>query len=678
VTKKIIVAIFYFSLIPASIFADPYHQLSEDPVQGHRIADGAVLPGCPLVEEYGLTNLKEGSLTALWSQEQSGTDLARNSVRSWGNSSRVKIGQMDSGFLLVNTPLRPRNFEDIEVPNNFDRKEHLHGTPVANLIAGSFPFGAGEKADITGVWSTTDGGIADVKGAHDFFTKLNPRLINISMTGGVAKDATLYKTFTVIRGAGNSFPKLVETVSDDSSIVVGSATHWGGPTTYTQEGKVDILVPIGREMLSGREPEAKFNGTSAATPMVTGSLANVLSIIPGLNTEALRALLKNSATPLPHTEKIKRNGAGLLNAFKMVEVAKRISGLSSEKQIAAVKDPENFEFPAQSSALLAEAKQGLKMGKKEGGEDGCKKQKDSFKKLRQAFLLSDERTAISSQVFKNSAELLGNIYEEMGFHANADFYFSLDPYKRAKLFEKYFAQPDIYSKLDAIRYAALLPDAAARFTKIADEIIHKPRTDESYKIMRTAVDAALNSPKAGSEFLMKAFTSGYPDGVIDRRLLEATELLENFLKYPKAKAKIIENLGDWGPQAENMAEVLFKDTYWGTRYEILEKSQTWDPPSLRLLKAGLNDSTPYMVYTAANRVAKNPVFAAALLHDALKSSNETIRNNMVRAMWDNQRIKAMDYRLLPEEDKKLLRQIAETDQSDTGKTAAQLIAAFQP
>jgi serine protease AprX len=66
------------------------------------------------------------------------------------------------------------------------------------------------------------------------------------------------------------------------------------------------------------------DGTSVAAPIVSAIVAQMLEVNPRLTPVQIRAILKETAKPLPNTA-LERQGAGVLNAAQAVISAARLT-----------------------------------------------------------------------------------------------------------------------------------------------------------------------------------------------------------------------------------------------------------------------------------------------------------------------------------------------------------------
>ena len=297
-----------------------------------------------------------GKLTPFWAQEYIGSDLTHTFLKTVTKITKTGVGIVDSPVgkdaipkeALFLQRIYGDHFRTMSLLGATDPlrkgipvgKDKDHGDLSANLIYGNPPFGIAGNA-----YLTIHAG--NPKAPTLTVPKLT-RLINLSLGQGVLnlKDSVFeYATelspeITSVFAAGNFgiFPSSMEThfVDRDNIVVVGSATATGLINSASTEGEqVTIVAPSDHKMVLSRDAFGPnfFGMTSAAAPMVTGALSNVLSICPKLKPKQLKTLLTQTATLLPSSREIpRRNGAGLLNAYKLARVAERVRSAMDNDQ----------------------------------------------------------------------------------------------------------------------------------------------------------------------------------------------------------------------------------------------------------------------------------------------------------------------------------------------------------
>ena len=379
----------------------------------------------------GKLGLMKGKLSDYWAQELIGSDLLREE--------------------LEKTP--PPDIENwIAV---FDTKEIGHNISVKNLISDEdlhavLPELGERKVPFLDTKPESQDYAKEYKSALSMyetsypgdylfgFKKRSSHYINNSMGWGGSED--IYEVFKelsssgvsrsiVVTASGNAFPYRLADIQSKASqdydvIVVGSFSPKGLVSDFSQSGKeLSILAPSDKWITSaGKNGEyRKFGGTSGATSLVTGSLAG-FEWLSGYHPTAKEAkvLLEKTALPTLHSfEKLPINGAGLLNAYKLGEVAKRLKdkcgpSISCFKE-EILKD-KNYHFPEDKSLKRDVARffPFCSSGGDAGGLSnlsGCEEKEKLFKRLRKALLLKPSEELLKS---------LSCIYKAGGFEQNAE------------------------------------------------------------------------------------------------------------------------------------------------------------------------------------------------------------------------------------------------------------------
>ena len=260
-----------------------------------------------------------------------------------------------------------------------------------------------------------------------------PSFINNSMIW-IGAAQTIYEAMSrihpsaiLVQAAGNDYPyhPLSSGQSQFSknfdSILVGSLSPSGLVSGFSNEGEeVHILAPSDKWITSvdNDGKYKKFGGTSGAAPLVTGSLAGFewLSGYHPTPAEA-KLLLEQTAIPTIHSafENPRRNGNGMLNAYKLGMVGKRLKEKCNDSEECfqtEIRNPTNYEFPIDETSILEQVKEVFpECSDQEETPVTCEDKKAVFKKLRQALLLDIENISL--------LEKLHCIYTQEGFSENA-------------------------------------------------------------------------------------------------------------------------------------------------------------------------------------------------------------------------------------------------------------------
>ena len=176
---------------------------------------------------------------------------------------------------------------------------------------------------------------------------------------------------TVVIASGNTGGFVAEADVKASryfdAILVGSVDSRGRKSSFSDEHEELVIMAPGENVYS-TDPEGSAlrnnlgfhtphgippiqqNGTSFAAPLVTGSLAGFewLSGYQPTSKEA-KTLLKKTAIPgLYSNDRPRRNGAGMLNAYKLGMVGKRLKEKCGKNRACfqrEIQNPKTYEFP---------------------------------------------------------------------------------------------------------------------------------------------------------------------------------------------------------------------------------------------------------------------------------------------------------------------------------------------
>ncbi len=167
----------------------------------------------------------------------------------------------------------------------------------------------------------------------------------------------------------------------------------------------------------------QLNGTSLATPMVSGSLRNfILGSGHRLTSDEAKALMKETA--IPHNAG-PGNGVGIVNAYKIAMVGKRlheICGNNERCKSHRIKEEGGslYRFKTDPNILKEVEMYFPQCASKSSNpfsvlcDRNCDKKANLLKKLRKEFLLNPENTLL--------AEYLACIYSSHGYEETAAFY----------------------------------------------------------------------------------------------------------------------------------------------------------------------------------------------------------------------------------------------------------------
>ncbi len=420
-----IIFVIQFFLISFAVQALEAGVASVDQVVSNLSDDLNGIDECSLVESE--LKLLDGFLSDYWAQELIGSDLLREDLKQYDPPSRS---------LAI--------FDDFA-----DGIPSSHGFLVKALITNRgkqaiLPLSQKQNVKIHPMYSKE--GFEFIKVVNSYSSLDNPpAIINYSM-GGFSEELeeiealkSISSSTIFVRSAGNGAPNdlsrgVVGFAREVGAIIVGSSSPRGLVSSFSQEGEeVTILAPSDSWITLSLEgfdenhsTKKTFGGTSGAAPLVTGSLY-AFEWLSGYHPTSAEAkmLLQKTALPSPHAEfeEPKENGDGILNTYKLGQVAKRIRENCKNKLKQQecfkqeIKNENNYQFKINDQKVLNQVKRAFPACVEEEQKErvsviNCSERKEAFKKLRQMTLLNN-----------NSVEgwkALRCIYMEEGLSKNAE------------------------------------------------------------------------------------------------------------------------------------------------------------------------------------------------------------------------------------------------------------------
>ena len=590
---------------------------------------------CDIVS--GKLGLMEGKLSDYWAQELIGSDLLREE--------------------LEKTP--PPDIENwIAV---FDSTGNGHNIRVKNLISDEdlhavLPELGERKVPVLDVFkkansykSTLSMYETNYPGDYLFdFKNRSPHYINNSQGWGGSED--IYEVFKelstsgvsrsiVVTSSGNEFPKRLDDIKSKASkdydlIVVGSFSPKGLVSTFSRSGKeLSILAPSDYWITSaGKNGEyQKSGGTSGAAPLVTGSLAG-FEWLSGYHPTAKEAkiLLEKTALPTLHSfEKPPINGSGLLNAYKLGEVAKRLKekcGQSMSCFREEILKDKNYHFPEDKSLKRDLAR--FFPFCSAGGDAGtlsnlssCEEKEKLFKRLRKSVLLKPSEDLLKS---------LSCIYKAGGFEQNAE---ALD-----KLAMALGTEEEVRSKLK-------------------ESLVNKPVSDEIIRLalgmggfeeeldsseLRRGIEIAGGIGEKGLPLLEKGYESGDPElqmqalvsaGRIGEKGLPL--LKKGFASGDRELQKLALVLVSWiGESGLPLLEEGFKSDDRELKKIALNSAGLIGEKGLPLLNEGFNSSVPELQKQALDSAVRIGEKGLPLLNEGFNSGVPRLKKQALNlARW---------------------------------------------
>ena len=348
------------------------------------------------------------------------------------NAADTRLSQAAEDFLNLKEGYQLKKPD--KTPETHVDKNKNHGMQVASIIAGKHPIGTSVNARLSYIqhldrleemeipssdivnfsWAK----LKLVDGQRTLLDAFNVEVLPDDMSVPKAElNDLLGGKSIIVQGSGNVFPDLdnylgmkygiipdpVENFGD-RVIKVGSVSRNGFVSSFSQTGKdVVVLAPSDKSIMSSSDgvTHTTFSGTSGAAPLVTAALADVASILPELNRSEARELLQRTAIKTSTNEVSEMNGAGVLNHYKLVRVAKRLADLGHPQNREALLNNELYDFSAEAKELFASVT--------------VKDDLTTYiKKLRTAFFLDADNAEIRTK--------LADVYRQAGMQDQAQFF----------------------------------------------------------------------------------------------------------------------------------------------------------------------------------------------------------------------------------------------------------------
>jgi len=264
----------------------------------------------------------------------------------------VVIGIVDAGVYAGHPDLTGRllpgfNFVD-NTTSTPDDSASQHGTIVTALAAGRGNDGVGEAGVAWGVKilpikvinSVGDGNSSAVANGIHWAVDHGATVINLSLGGpdfsqSVAREIGYARSrnVTVVAAAGNEPTERDYPADDQNVITVGASDENNNPADFTSVvNKVDVAAPGVNIAAYLPEKSADLyvtSGTSFSAPIVTGIIALMQSVKPGLRQEEALTALKNTARDIGTPGPDPQSGAGLVDAAKAI---KAVQGTTTTQQ----------------------------------------------------------------------------------------------------------------------------------------------------------------------------------------------------------------------------------------------------------------------------------------------------------------------------------------------------------
>ncbi|BBI31073.1 hypothetical protein KCTCHS21_04720 [Cohnella abietis] len=253
---------------------------------------------------------------------------------------RVKVGVIDTGVDFTHPDLRHSLERGINLLHRMalPQDDNGHGTHISGTIAAANELqgmiGVAPRALIHPIKAFDHNGtafVSDIILGIEWCVHNQMDVVNMSF-GMKTKSRSL---LNAVNNAYRSGILIVASSGNDGSIgtidypahytktiAVGATNQQSRIASFTNRSSlIDIYAP-GDRIVSAwlRGKHREMSGTSMATSHVTGAIALLLSLKPGLTPGQIKSIIKRSAKPLRNSRKAPRM-AGELNVKRMIKAA---------------------------------------------------------------------------------------------------------------------------------------------------------------------------------------------------------------------------------------------------------------------------------------------------------------------------------------------------------------------
>ena len=269
-----------------------------------------------------------------WGWERIGAEVAQDK-----NLAPVPVAVIDTGIATSHPDLRGKVVGGVNTITSGGSysDDNGHGTHVAGIIAAlNNNFGVVGVAPNVELYAVKvldrsgSGNLSDLIEGLQWCIDNNIRLVNLSLsserTNETFKEAVQEvhrRGVTMVCAAGNNGPngQINYPSRYEEPISVAATTKSDHIADFSSRGpKVDISAP-GQDIVSTwlGGTYKSLNGTSMATPFVTGAAALIMGVIPDASPSQVRSLLTRSAVTLQQASRTSQ-GAGLVNVQRLSQM----------------------------------------------------------------------------------------------------------------------------------------------------------------------------------------------------------------------------------------------------------------------------------------------------------------------------------------------------------------------
>jgi subtilisin len=264
--------------------------------------------------------------------------------QAWSRTTghRIKVGVIDTGVDFGHPDLRYSLERGINLLHRMSlpQDDNGHGTHISGTIAAANELqgmiGVAPRAMIHPVKAFDHNGtafVSDIILGIEWCVRNQMDVVNMSF-GMKTKSNSLLNAVNnayragilIVASSGNDgrIGDIDYPARYPSTLAVGATNKQRRIATFTnRSGLIDIYAP-GEQVVSAwlRGRHREMSGTSMATSHVTGAVALLLALKPGLSPGQIKSIIKKSAMPL-RSSKAPRS-AGELNIARMIKIAERL------------------------------------------------------------------------------------------------------------------------------------------------------------------------------------------------------------------------------------------------------------------------------------------------------------------------------------------------------------------
>jgi hypothetical protein len=504
---------------------------------------------CEIVPTGNSPHFKKG-LSTYWAQEYVGADLVREKLISENLSPKPSLvvawDEGRHGKLVSNLMVGPTN---------------------SALIPGrSIPFSElHQKKDYKYIDSYNRlSGCLDTKDCPDY--------INNSMhwdnegqeIANVVEKISEQSVFITIAGNNTSLVKSSKNdlATKNKLLVVGSIGPLGFGSDFSNySDSLTISAPSDNLLTSEINKKLeKFGGTSGAAPQVSSALA-AFSLISGykLTTIEAKDLLQKTAMNFPHYPSPNSLGSGILNSYKISEVAWKLKKKCKNNQACfneALSDEETYNFKIDAKKQLSKAKDIFpecfdQKNQVTIKKESCNERKELFNEIRKNALLNHHDS--------KAWDLISCISSNEGMTINAEFYKALS--SRSKMNDEALIRKlvETGNAKDLFRFHLTHPSWSNRYEWV-ETFIKNPKNDN------LIFNSILNRPELTNKFDWFNKLSSKPSNDLKIIMLLSTKGMD---VHHKLLSDFIDGSN---PSTDKLiVEMVLKNPKWSNHPELIEK-----------------------------------------------------------------------------------------------------------